>query len=235
MSVSGGPVLRRFVRGGWNRAPLATWTGAVFAVAAQPPEASSNVAAEPDRDLATDRMWVDRARRGDRLALRQIYERHRRLVGRYLLLLSGDRHAVDDLVQETFVTAFRRLDRYDGTCRLGTWLCGIGRNLARNHLAKRRRRQRLLEAHGEALSHPTSAGAAADTAAREKEALDLLYAALDRLPAEQREAFVARVLERRPLADASRLLGVPVATVSYRARKAEEQVRKTLREWGIEA
>ena len=216
----------------WNGEPAGTSTGemlgaATFAAAARTLPESASPASE---DLAL----VERARAGDRRALRRIYETQRRGVGRHLLRLLGDPAVVDDLVQETFVTAFRQLDRYDGTARLSTWLSGIARNLARNHHAKVRRRRHLLEAHGPGPGAMPQAAPAPDATARQRQALDLLYAALDTLPAPQREAFVVRILERRPLEEAARILDAPVATVSYRARKAEARVRALLRERGIE-
>ena len=194
-----------------------------------PPQSQAGGARGADLALA------QRARAGDRRALGEIYESYRRGVGRHLLALVHDRAAIDDLVQETFVTAFAQLGRYDGTSRLSTWLHGIALNHGRNYLAKRRRRARLLGAQGAAPGTAPGAAAAADQAAREAQALDLLYAALDRLPAPQREAFVLRIIEQRPLKEAAEILRAPVATVSYRARQAEARVRELLAEQGIES
>ncbi len=189
----------------------------------------------PAGPLDEDARLAARGHAGDRAALRAIYETHRHAVGRHVLLLTGDPSCVDDLVQDTFLTAFGRLDRFDGSSRLRTFLVGIARNLARNHLAKARRRRRLLDAHRDQRPAVGSFAAAPDETARGRQALARLYAALDRLPAAQREAFVVRVLERRPLDEAAAILGAPVATVSYRARKAETRVRAMLRDEGIES
>jgi RNA polymerase sigma-70 factor (ECF subfamily) len=55
-----------------------------------------------------------------------------------------------------------------------------------------------------------------------------LYDALERLPEEQREAFVLRVIEQVSLREAAEILAVPDSTVSYRAQRAETQLRKWL-------
>lgn len=53
--------------------------------------------------------------------------------------------SVDDLAQETFMAAFRELDRFDSDQDFGKWLRGIARNLARNELRKSARRSRIKD------------------------------------------------------------------------------------------
>ena len=174
----------------------------------------------PDVELAA------RARAGERGAMAEIYRRHRRAIGRSLLLLVHDAASVDDLVQDTFVTAFDRIDRYHGECRLSSWLHGIALNVARNHRARRRRRQGLLERFMKPWSRPVSPTPEHDL--QDREALAQLYTVLDELPDDQREAFILRVIDGVSLEEASRILGASVATISYRTRRAETIVRQRL-------
>ena len=180
---------------------------------------------------ADDAELAARARSGDRLALAEIYRRHRAAVGRHVLMHARDPAAVDDLVQDTFVTAFDQLERYTGRCRLSTWLHGIAINVARNHRRKQRRRRGLLQ---RVFAPRESSPASAEEHTRERRAMDALYVALDALPSDQRDAFVVRVLEQVPLAEAAEVLGAPIATISYRARQAEQKVRTRLSQGGIE-
>jgi RNA polymerase sigma-70 factor (ECF subfamily) len=176
---------------------------------------------EDEVELAT------RARLGERLAMAEIYRRHRRAIGRSLLLLTRDAAAVDDLVQDTFITAFARLPKYRGDCRLGSWLHGIALNVARNHRARRRRRQGLIERFLRPVTGPSRSP---EHDMQEREALSRLYAVLDELPDEQREAFILRVIDGVSLEEASKILGASLATISYRARRAEAVVRQRLAE-----
>jgi RNA polymerase sigma-70 factor (ECF subfamily) len=169
---------------------------------------------------------VTRARMGERGAMAEIYRLHRRGIGRSLLLLTHDAAAVDDLVQDTFLTAFDRLHRFSGDCKLSTWLHGIALNVARNHRARRRRRQGLLRRWFGGRSEASSRTPERDLG--ERESLHRLWAVLDELPVAQREAFIVRIIDEVPLAEASRILGASVATISYRARKAEALVRQKM-------
>lgn len=222
--------MTRAFSAGWNLASLGTWTTVLAMVSSKPQGEPSGAAAEA---YEADAELVSRARTGDRKALNAIYRTHRAAVGRHVLMLTHDASAVDDLVQDTFITAFDRLDQYTGSSRLSTWLHGIALNLARNHRAKGRRRRGLLERfwrrdEAESTEHP-------EGAAREKESLAVLYRALDELDAGKREAFILRVIEQVPLHEASEVLGAPIATVSYRARQAETAVRQYLKQHGVEA
>lgn len=59
-------------------------------------------------------------------------------------------HAVDDIAQETFLTAYKKLDEFDHEKDFGNWLYGIARNIMRNELRKDARQSRIMD---EKLSH----------------------------------------------------------------------------------
>ena len=181
---------------------------------------------------AADAELVGRARTGDRRALNEMYRAHRAAVGRHVLMLTNDPSVVDDLVQDTFMVAFDRLEQYTGTCRLSTWLHGIALNLVRNHRAKQRRRRGLLERFMPRRERESSEGP--EGATRERQALRLLYDALEELDTDKREAFILRVIEQMSLHEAAEVLGAPIATVSYRTRQAEAVLKRRLAEQGVE-
>lgn len=154
----------------------------------------------------------------------QAYDAQAERLARRILALTGDRASVDDLVNETFVRAYESLGRFEGQSQLSTWLHGIAVNVARAHLAKRRRRRRLDDAFEvEPRSSPS-----AETQLQEQRAVQSVYAAVTELPDELREAFVLCVLERRSLKEASQVLGVPVSTLHARRQRAEARVRERI-------
>lgn len=83
------------------------------------------------------RLIVLRARTGDPHALESIVHRHQLSVRAYLAARLEDVHEAEDLAQEVFVTAFRRLGDFDPTRPMSAWLRGIASNLLRNHLRRR--------------------------------------------------------------------------------------------------
>ena len=162
---------------------------------------------------------VDAARRGDAAAQASLFEAHKQRVAHQVLRMTGDPGAVDDLVQEVFIAAFRRLPDFRGDAQLETWLYRITVNKVRNWWDSGRRRKAR-----EGRAAPSAEPVAGDEPHQQVEAaeeLERLYEALGSLPAKFREAFVARAIEGLSLEDASARLDVPVSTLSYRARRAE--------------
>ena len=70
-----------------------------------------------------------------------IYQKYARNVYQYMLSLTGDRDLAEELTQEVFYQAVRSIDRYDGSCKITTWLCAIGKN----QLAMYRRKHPMTE------------------------------------------------------------------------------------------
>jgi RNA polymerase sigma-70 factor, ECF subfamily len=83
-------------------------------------------------ELSEDTKWVVAARDGDRAAFGQLYERYARMVHGVLLakVPVGD---VDDLVQDVFIRALRRLSTLRETASVGAWLAAIARNVAHDY------------------------------------------------------------------------------------------------------
>ncbi|KIG14458.1 RNA polymerase sigma-54 factor RpoN [Enhygromyxa salina] len=160
---------------------------------------------------------------GDPAAMRSIYEREAPRLLRRLGHLCGDPALAQDLLQECFLRAFAGEVSFSGTSTAAPWLHGVALNLWRNELRKRERRGGLLRRQGEALE-PRALAAPGER--REHDELALrLREALATLDPKLREAFVLRVLEELPLAQASVLAGVSMATLSRRTKRAEAKLR----------
>jgi RNA polymerase sigma-70 factor (ECF subfamily) len=143
-------------------------------------------------------------------------------------MLVGDRGRAEELCQDTFSVAFGHLDELRADASLAAWLHGIAFNLARADNARRRRRRGLLSRFRKHVEPGPSPSA--DAGVMHDEVVARLRRAMDVLTDEQREAYVMRVLEDLPLHECARLMGVPVSTVSYRARRAEALVRARFEE-----
>lgn len=70
--------------------------------------------------------------------MEELYQDNSRIVYHFLLSLSHNASLAEDLMQETFLKAYQSLDRYDGNCKVSTWLCQIARHLYYQHLARRK-------------------------------------------------------------------------------------------------
>lgn len=96
--------------------------------------------AATDEDDA-ERLLLQRLRNGDKSACAQCVERYSPALYRLALRLTGDAAAAEDVVQETFLNAFKAIDSFEGRSSLSTWLYRIAANAALMHM---RRQQPLM-------------------------------------------------------------------------------------------
>lgn len=170
-------------------------------------------------EYADESLVLQAAQRGDKTAQSQIFTRYRERVARQLLRMIGDPMAVDDLLQEVFIAAFTALPGFRGDAQLATWLYAIATNRTRNWWDSQRRRRRREDI---AANVPPEEASTPEADLESQQQRARLYAALGQLPDKLREAFVARAIEGMNLIEASAVLGVPISTVSYRTRRAEQ-------------
>jgi RNA polymerase sigma factor (sigma-70 family) len=157
----------------------------------------------------SDAALIDASRGGDRTAFAQIIERHHRAV--YAVAYSGVRDGAraDDVTQDTFVLAWRRLDDLRDPERLGAWLCGIARNMARD--ARRRLHKETLGDATEPVDSTTPFDALSDA-----ESERFVAAALAQVPDVYREPLVLFYYQDRSVEDVARVLGITPATTNKR-------------------
>lgn len=158
----------------------------------------------------------------DDRAFREVYDAHVAAVTRRLYHAVGDAEVARDLAQEAFATAFAKLESFRGEASVSTWLHAIAFNHLRDYRKRTRRRghwlARFSRERQPALPAPDEVIAARDDLSRLREAVLQLRPDL-------RDAYILRVVEQLPLTEAAQILRARVATVSYRAKKAEALVR----------
>ncbi|MEM6990873.1 MAG: sigma-70 family RNA polymerase sigma factor [Myxococcota bacterium] len=157
----------------------------------------------------------------DSRALQELYASHAEAITRRLAHMTGDPDLARDITQDAFVTAMARLGRFRGDSNISTWLHGI----AYNHLRDRRKRKRRELSMWQRLRHRRGEALQPDQAVESKQDLARLQTIVAALDDDKRDAFVLRVIEKLSLEESAQILGARVATVSYRARKAEALVR----------
>src|SRR3569832_2774964 len=87
----------------------------------------------------TDLAAVSRARSGDADAFRGLVEQHSRSIFRVAYRMTANEHDADDVVQETFLRAYRQIDRFEERANFSTWLHRIAINCALDLLRARSR------------------------------------------------------------------------------------------------
>lgn len=161
---------------------------------------------------------------GDAAALGALYDRHHAAVFRLVSrLLRCERSEVDDLVQTTFMAAWRSAKGFRGGGSVKSFLYGIAANTVRQHVRSARRRRDAYAA----LETPANAATPAAEAIRKQE-LDRLALALDGLPHDLRAAYVLCELEDLPGADAAKALDCRIGTLWRRLHDARKALRDAI-------
>jgi RNA polymerase sigma-70 factor (ECF subfamily) len=174
---------------------------------------------DPDRDDAA------RLRRGDTAGLAGLMNRHQDRLFRYLLRLLGDEAVAEDTFQQTWVRVAERIGRYDRSRPFGPWLFAVARNLALDHLRRRRPESLDEQAEPEAPVTP-HADPFARAVARQQGAR--LAEGVASLAPFDREVLSLRFEEDLALPDLAASLGVPVPTAKARLYRALTRLRERL-------
>ena len=66
----------------------------------------------------------------------EIYQKYAQTVYKFIMSKTQDRDVAEELTQETFYQAIRSIDRYDESCKITTWLCGIAKNVLLTYVRK---------------------------------------------------------------------------------------------------
>jgi RNA polymerase sigma-70 factor (ECF subfamily) len=156
-----------------------------------------------------------------------LFDRHAPHIHRYLARRAG-RQVADDLVAETFLTAFAKRNRYDlGYSDARPWLYGIATNLVGQHGRDEARQYRIRQravAEPEVPDHADRVAAGVTAQAMRA----LLDAALAALPAGDRDVLLLIAWEQLTYQEVSRALAIPAGTVRSRLHRARTKVRQVL-------
>jgi RNA polymerase sigma-70 factor (ECF subfamily) len=167
---------------------------------------------------------VERCRAHEPGAFEQVYRTHApRLFGLSTRLVG--RADAEDVLQEMFLTAYRRLDQYKGESTLGTWLFRIGTNLCLDHL--RRRGARLSPTIDTTEEDVPAQAAGAGAIAGVVDRLDL-ERAIAALPPGYRAAFVLHDVEGLGHQEIAAALGVSEGTSKSQLHRARLRLRASL-------
>jgi len=169
---------------------------------------------------------VLRMQQGDLDALGGIYDRHRHLVFRTALAITGDQEAAADLLQEVFLRLYRFEDRIDPYRPLEPWLYRMTANMAYTWASQRRRWYRLLQEMAGRLARdgrPTPYHLI-----EEREQWGEVQRALEAISPEKRVVVVLYYLNGLSLAEIADALELPLGTVKSRLHYGRKMLKKSL-------
>jgi len=180
----------------------------------------------------TDAATVALARDGNSEAFRALVERHSRAVYRLAHRMTGNPSDAEDVVQETFLKAYRQLGRFESRANFSTWLHRIAVNCSIDLIRSRPHRE---AAHDAADLEEIGTLGTQDTAQRTPERLmlstevqDRITEAMSMLSQRERAAFVLRHFEGHSIEDISRSLGMKSNATKHSIFRAVRKMRAAL-------
>ncbi|MGX9573865.1 RNA polymerase sigma factor [Mesorhizobium sp. f-mel] len=162
-------------------------------------------------------------------AFRTIIKMHNQRLYRIARSVVRNDSEAEDIVQEAYVRAFAQLGDFRGESSLATWLSRIVINEALGRLRKRRRTVAMPQSlQAEIIKFPLNPSDDPERTMAQRQILELVERATDRLPDVYRTVFVARVIEGLSIDETAALLDVRPETVKTRLHRARALVRKAL-------
>lgn len=172
------------------------------------------------RFQGTDAQLLELVRRRDKTAPAIVYDRFGDDVNRLVWRCLGADPDHDDIVHDVFIQILQGLPRVTNPAALRSWVASVAINTARTELRKRRFRRAFWS------SDPAPDVPASSTDPESARLLARTYAILDRLPTDERIAFILRFVEQHSLAEVAELVGCSLATIKRRLARANERFHK---------
>lgn len=182
----------------------------------------------------TDSVAVAQARAGDSGAFRVLVERHSRNLFRLAYRMTGHQEDAEDVVQETFLRAYRQLSKFDERASFGTWLYRIAANCSLDLIRLRKRRGEhqqeapVEEGAPDPIQSLPDAAPTPDRLAMSGEVERKVASVLEGLSPMERTAFVLRHYEGMCIEDIGRTLGVQPNAAKHSIFRAVQKLRRAL-------
>ncbi len=180
----------------------------------------------------SDRSAVAQVCGGDGNAFQSLVERHSKYVFHVAYRLTGSSQDAEDVVQETFLKAYRQLSRFEARADFRTWLHRITVNCSIDYIRARRSReigQDVSDLEDAAAADPTAGAAPSpDRLAMSGQINDRVREALEGLTKMERAAFMLRHVEGRPIREVAAALGLKTEATKNSIFRAVRKMRAAL-------
>jgi RNA polymerase sigma-70 factor (ECF subfamily) len=171
----------------------------------------------------SEALAIAKAKAGDSDGYRCLVEKHGRSVFRLAFRMTGNEQDAEDIVQETFMRAYKQLNRYESRSSFSTWLYRIASNCSVDFIRARKVRQPVDVP--ETLTHE---GPLPDRLVFSNQVRQRVSEAMNELSSQERTAFVLRHFEGMSIDDISSTLGVGTNAAKHSIFRAVQKLRRTL-------
>lgn len=186
--------------------------------------------AMPPQDPQAENALLARMKQGDDEAFAALFRRHKDAVYRFALLYCGSPAVASDVTQDTFLHFITQPGRFDSSRgSVGAWLCGIARNLARNHFNHREDATDPHDLQDDRTLH--EAHVERDTPLErllKAEAAEEVRRAVAAIAPHYRDVLILCELSELSYAEAAQVCGIDIGTVRSRLSRARSQLAQRL-------
>lgn len=197
------------------------------------PRVAQPAPTEAELRAAEANALVAQAKSGDARAFSVLVKRYRSRIYALALHLTGSKDDADDITQDAFLRAYRKLADFEGRSEFFTWLYRIALHRALNVKRDRKRRPTVdIDDARVEIAAQIDSGGDPRRAIELREAYAHLVGALDRLSPVLRTTVVLTTLQGLSHKEAAVVLGTTEGTISWRVHEARAQIRKTLDAFG---
>lgn len=181
-------------------------------------------------DKDDDLLIVQQVQAGDKLAFNLLVNKYHRRVGRLLTRMVRNQEDIEDVVQETFIKAYRAIGNFRGDSAFYTWIYRIAINTAKNLLVTQGRKPSALKETNEADGETFEDNAALsnidtpESLYQTKQIGEAVNEAMAALPEELRSAIVMREIDGLSYEEIAEAMDCPIGTVRSRIFRAREAI-----------
>jgi len=188
-------------------------------------ESASLVSQTIDQD---DAEFIEKVRGGNGSAFEGLVRKYQNRLYTALVHISGSRQEAEDIAQDAFVQAYRKLHLFAGNSSFYTWLYRIAVNAAISRKRKKRAEFSVEQTQAVTGDEPLDKSERVDERLLREERANIIQIALTRLPEEFRVVLVLREMEAFDYEAISETLDLPVGTVRSRLHRARVQLKEIL-------
>jgi RNA polymerase sigma-70 factor (ECF subfamily) len=174
---------------------------------------------------STDEKLIERIARGDQLAMRALFSRHRLRVYRFVLRMVRDVTLAEDLLSDVFFDVWRQADRFEARAAVSTWLLGIARFKALSAL----RRRQNVEFDDEMAATIEDPADNPEVALQKKNSGEVLRHCLATLSPEHGQIIDLVYYHGKSIREVAEIVGIPEPTVKtrmfYARKRLAEQIK----------
>ena len=176
-----------------------------------------------------ERKLVEATQNGDTRAFGRLIRIHQKKLFRYIYAMVGSFDLTEDIVQDTFIKAFKAICTFKTEYAFYPWLSTIARNLAYNHIAREEKKESLENLQEKGFD-PQSKSLGPFETLLDKENNKRFYKALMALPVKFRTVFVLRHFEQMDYSQIASYLKIPPGTVDSRLYRARTMLMAELKD-----